>query len=259
MSHEATNWAIKQRGIKPASKVVLWHLADRFHPDHGCFPSKETLSHDCEMSERSVYDQIVLLEKSGLLIVAKRGGKTASGKFTSNEYILGCDPRFSQHKAKPSANSAVGKSASKPSANSRENRRQILPSNPVREPVREPVNKKTNKKDFDDEFEFLWQSNPNKKGKDAAKRAWFKALKKSDYEAIAHGLSRYFKAWSAEGVDPYFMTTVTAWLNDEAWETNAHMPNRRQTTDDQLNKLMAPTTDSQLDNLFPVPDRKMIQ
>jgi hypothetical protein len=31
MSHEATNWAIKQRGLKPTTKIVLWHLCDRFN------------------------------------------------------------------------------------------------------------------------------------------------------------------------------------------------------------------------------------
>ena len=42
MSHEATNWAIKQRGLKPTTKIVLWHLCDRFNPDYGCFPSPMT-------------------------------------------------------------------------------------------------------------------------------------------------------------------------------------------------------------------------
>jgi hypothetical protein len=38
MSHDATNWAIKQRGLKPTTKIVLWHLCDRFNPDSGCRP-----------------------------------------------------------------------------------------------------------------------------------------------------------------------------------------------------------------------------
>jgi hypothetical protein len=46
MSHEATNWAIKQRGLKPTAKIVLWHLCDRFNPDYGCFPSQARLAHD---------------------------------------------------------------------------------------------------------------------------------------------------------------------------------------------------------------------
>jgi hypothetical protein len=39
MSHEATNWAIQQRGLKPTTTIVLWHLCDRHNPDFGCFPS----------------------------------------------------------------------------------------------------------------------------------------------------------------------------------------------------------------------------
>jgi hypothetical protein len=50
MSHDATNWAIKQRGLKPTTKIVLWHLCDRFNPDYGCFPSQARLAHDCEIS-----------------------------------------------------------------------------------------------------------------------------------------------------------------------------------------------------------------
>jgi hypothetical protein len=137
MSHDATNWAIKQRGLKPAAKVVLWHLCDRYHPDNGCFPSKETLAHDCEMSLRSVYDQIAILEEKGLLKTVRQTFKAASGKYSSNSYILGCDPKFKQDVASPSAKSAVGRTAQSPSANLRSHRRQNLPTNSVNEPVNE--------------------------------------------------------------------------------------------------------------------------
>jgi hypothetical protein len=43
MSHDATNWAIQRRGLKPTTKIVLWHLCDRFNPDFGCFPSQDRL------------------------------------------------------------------------------------------------------------------------------------------------------------------------------------------------------------------------
>ena len=33
MSHAATNRAILQRGLKPATKIVLWFLCDRHNPD----------------------------------------------------------------------------------------------------------------------------------------------------------------------------------------------------------------------------------
>ena len=54
MSHDATNWAIKQRGLKPTTKIVLWHLCDRFNPDYGCFPSQARLAHDCEISRSTL-------------------------------------------------------------------------------------------------------------------------------------------------------------------------------------------------------------
>jgi hypothetical protein len=40
MSHEATNWAIKQRGLKPTTKIVLWHLCDRFNPTTAASPRR---------------------------------------------------------------------------------------------------------------------------------------------------------------------------------------------------------------------------
>ena len=67
MSHEATNWAIKQRGLKPTTKIVLWHLCDRFNPDYGCFPSQERLAHDCEISRSTLNEHLGRLEMAGLL------------------------------------------------------------------------------------------------------------------------------------------------------------------------------------------------
>jgi hypothetical protein len=96
------------------------------------------LAHDCEMSVRSVYDQITILERLGLLKVVSQTFQAASGKYSSNAYILGCDPDFAQHEAKPSANPAVGRTSQSPSANSRSNRRQNLPTNSVNKPVNEP-------------------------------------------------------------------------------------------------------------------------
>ena len=57
MSHEATNWAIKQRGLKPTTKIVLWHLCDRFNPDYGCFPSQGRLRPEQEAFRDAVQAQ----------------------------------------------------------------------------------------------------------------------------------------------------------------------------------------------------------
>ena len=67
MSHDATNWAIQQRGLKPTTKIVLWHLCDRFNPDYGCFPSQNRLAYDSEISRSTLNDHIGQLEAAGLL------------------------------------------------------------------------------------------------------------------------------------------------------------------------------------------------
>lgn len=127
MSHSATDWAIKQRGLKPAAKIVLWHLCDRYHPDHGCFPSLDTLADDCEMSRRSVQDQLAELEKSGLIKVEKMPRQ--NGQLPRNRYLLAFE-NLGQNL--PKAKSALGKIERPPLANSRNSLGQNLPTNSVK-------------------------------------------------------------------------------------------------------------------------------
>ncbi|MFN4201863.1 MAG: helix-turn-helix domain-containing protein [Tabrizicola sp.] len=67
MSHHATNWAIQQRGLQPATKLVLWYLADRHNPDFGCFPSQAQLAADCEMARGTLNRHLDELERRGLI------------------------------------------------------------------------------------------------------------------------------------------------------------------------------------------------
>lgn len=128
MSHDATNWAIKQKGLKPATKIVLWHLCDRFHPDHGCFPSLDTLAEDCEMSRRSVQDHLAELERVGLIRIEKMD--RVRGQLPRNRYVLKFEDCLGQEL--PLANSALGKSEPPPLANPRNHLGQNLPTNSVK-------------------------------------------------------------------------------------------------------------------------------
>jgi hypothetical protein len=100
MSHAATNWAIQQRGLKPTSKIVLWHLCDRFNPDFGCFPSQEQLAEDCEISRSTLNEHLALLETAGLIRRVQRlnpGNK----RQMPTRYILAFEPGFAQHQGAP--------------------------------------------------------------------------------------------------------------------------------------------------------------
>jgi hypothetical protein len=100
MSHAATNWAIQQRGLKPTTKIVLWHLCDRFNPDFGCFPSQEQLAHDCEISRSTLNEHLILLETADLIRRVQRlnpGNK----RQMPTRYILAFEPGFTQDKPAP--------------------------------------------------------------------------------------------------------------------------------------------------------------
>ena len=93
MSHAATNWAIQQRGLKPTTKIVLWHLCDRFNPDYGCFPSQDRLAHDCEISRSTLNDHLGQLEAVGLLRRVPRLDPVTRRQLPTR-YILGFEPGF---------------------------------------------------------------------------------------------------------------------------------------------------------------------
>jgi hypothetical protein len=100
MSHAATNWAIQQRGLKPTTKIVLWHLCDRFNPDFGCFPSQEQLADDCEISRSTLNEHLVLLETVCLIRRVQRlnpGNK----RQMPTRYILAFEPGFAQDRPTP--------------------------------------------------------------------------------------------------------------------------------------------------------------
>ena len=151
MSHAATNWAILQRGLPPATKLVLWHLCDRHNPDFGCFPSQEQLADDAEVSRSQLNVHLQRLEEAGLIRRVQRTDAKTNRQL-STRYILGFEKSFAQkpsletghgpqgtdpeHEQPPCLETGHGKGA-EPSPVSGPSRVRKPDSNPVREPVRE--------------------------------------------------------------------------------------------------------------------------
>lgn len=130
MSHQATNWAIQQKGLKPAAKIVLWHLADCHNPSHGCFPSHEYLAEAAEMSISTVQRHLKDLESAGLIV---RDRVKRKGKFDRTEYTLNMD-----RKEPLPVKSATGQNEQSLPVKSDGFYRSKLPTNLVKEPVKEP-------------------------------------------------------------------------------------------------------------------------
>ena len=190
MSHDATNWAIKQRGLKPTTKIVLWHLCDRFNPGYGCFPSQNRLAHDCEISRSTLNDHLGRLEAAGLLRRVPWIDPVTKRQLPSR-YILGFEPGFTPADPDPSPEighgqeggeesrdgadgpgvdcapeallcpdfghgigaEAVSDFRAEPCPENRESRVRISDTNLVREPLREPVKEEEDAQTREIEFD----------------------------------------------------------------------------------------------------------
>ena len=107
MSHKATLWAIEQRGLKPTTKIVLWHLCDRFNPDFGCFPSQARLADDCEISRSTLNDHLDRLEDAKLLRRVPRVDPVTKRQMPTR-YILGFEDNSAPHDPEPCPESGHG-------------------------------------------------------------------------------------------------------------------------------------------------------
>ena len=93
MSHKAAVWALDQRSIKGTTKIVLWHLCDRYNPEHGCFPSQELLAYDCQVSRSGLNNHLGHLERCGLMRRERRIDPITKRQM-STRYILGFEDGF---------------------------------------------------------------------------------------------------------------------------------------------------------------------
>ena len=119
MSHKATVWALDQRSIKGTTKIVLWHLCDRYNPEHGCFPSQELLAYDCQVSRSGLNNHLAHLERCGLMRRERRIDPISKRQM-STRYILGFEDGFTPVVSAAATRSPadIGSAEEKPCPNS---------------------------------------------------------------------------------------------------------------------------------------------
>ena len=93
MSHEATNWAIKMKGLRPIAKIVLWHLADCHNPTMGCFPTQAYLAQQAEISRASVNRVLDELEAAGAIRREQKVDQRTKRQLPTR-YMLGFEEGF---------------------------------------------------------------------------------------------------------------------------------------------------------------------
>lgn len=220
MSHQALIWATAQRGLQPASKLLLIQLADHHNPVNGCFPGQELLSDECEMSIRSVRKHLCILESRGLIRRIKCGGSGA--RRPSDRYVFPFekgrapvqqDPNTDKTTSAEAAN--TGRSAHEIPAKPRRNYRQNLPPNLVKEPVREicAAQEPSNGKDF----ESFWQAHPRPSDRRKSCKLFEDAVKDGvDPKRITKAAERY--ASENVGNKPMYIAYSSNWLEARRWE-----------------------------------------
>lgn len=217
MSHKATNWAIQQRGIRPAAKLVLWHLCDRFHPDNGCFPSQETLAEDCELSRSSLNDQLDTLEKAGL--IRREPQRDDANRQRSTRYRFAFEPDFKAvTEGEPCPNSghgAVSENHPEPCPKNAESRVRNSDTNLVREPVIEP--ERESAREEIDQFEQARKAWPSgfADSREEALGAWL-ALSLEDRSEATSEIARFINTTRAVGRKHFCGFAV--YLREQRWK-----------------------------------------
>jgi len=208
MSHYMTALAMKQQGLKPSTKIVLYWLADHHNGETGkCFPSINRLAELSEMSRRAVEGHLETLETLGLIKrinqFRETGGKSA------NSYILELTGTYENISDAQNLRMVCEKSAHGDTQNLRMNNLGI-----------NNLGKETNNSSSNDEvdyyFDQLWSLYPRKVGKGQARKAFKAASKKADFYDLLPKLMDYVQ--TLEGKDKQFIPHLATWLNGERWE-----------------------------------------
>ena len=225
MSHKALIWATQQRGLKPATKLLLIQLADHHNPVNGCFPGQELLSEECEMSVRSVRDHLGILESKGLIRRIKSGG--SGSRRPSDRYVFPFEDSVGAIREAASPAENTGKTASPEGentgsseheipANQRNNYRQNLPPNLVREPVREPsvaaVAEHTGSG-----FSEFWEAHPRKRDQQRCEKLFMAATSGGVASARIIDAAKRYRAENA-GNKPMYLAYADNWLENRRWE-----------------------------------------
>ena len=211
MSHYMTALAMKQPNLKPATKIVLYWLADHHNGETGeCFPGIKRLAELCEMSRRSVETHITSLEEAGL--VKRIAQYRNTGGKTTNKYLLELTGTLENSDDTQNLRMGSEKFAHGDTQNLRMNNL-----------VRRNLGNKTNNIDQNEKyFDKFWTTYPRKIGKAAAKQSFFTALQKTKANKIIEAARDFGNAMQHQ--EKQFIPHPRTWLRQKRWEDKIEIP-----------------------------------
>lgn len=230
MSHEATSWAFKQRGLKPSAKLVLLALADCHNPVFGCFPSQAFLADACEINRDTVNTQLNLLEERGLIRrirsidpVTKRQRPTRYKLAFEGDFAANDDgSQSSNENENPVSENptrvkkAVSEIPAEPCRIYTESRVGNSDTNLVKEPIREPCVGGAGAAHNSTDFQAFWKAHPRPRDREISAKLFANAVKAGeDPRRIVKAAERY--AAENAGNKPMYIAYSTTWLENRRW------------------------------------------
>jgi hypothetical protein len=166
------------------------------------FPSRETLAKRCHCHWRSIDRAIDELVSLGAIVKThrKHGDAYQSNLYTLRRVL----PRLSVGTDTTVTGVLTPESLGTDTGGNLTITTQLEPEE------LEPFN------DIDEQFNQFWSVYPRKKGKGQARKAFEKALEKTDLQTILDGVQAYIANDVMD--DPQFIAHPSTWLNGERWE-----------------------------------------
>lgn len=220
MSFNTVPWAWGVDGITPTQKLVLMGLASYADEKDSCYPGQETLADRAGVSTRTVRRALDDLEKLGLIERSRR--MDSRGYRTSDRYFLKVGAKVQPDNMSAGSGDLTGQmEQTLPDIDDRLTGHPCPSNYPENSKGELPVTPIVPKPSFDD----FYAAYPVKKSKDAARRAWAKAIKREDPHVILAGLQRFVNDPNLP--EKQFLKYPATWLNSGCWDDEP-FPERQQ-------------------------------
>jgi hypothetical protein len=194
--------ALKHVTMPQARKLVLLCLADDAGAQTGvAIPGLEEIMATACIGRSAALDAIATLVEDGYIVRLSSGSRGHRA-----EFLVRCP--CPEHKGSGAADPNADKGSAKGPQRVRE-----LP-----DPLK-PSTSTTQSSSPADGFDAFWAAYPRKTGKDGARRAYAKAVKRADHDEIMAGLLRY-----AFPADVHYQPHPATWLNDGRWQDEQPTP-----------------------------------
>lgn len=218
MAIQCVAWVLEhETTTSKAERLVLLSLANHAgwkHDRWECYPGRELIMREANVSLRTYHEALRQLEAAGLVvrIINAAPDERIPKDRRPNLFVLILGDGVAETATRPPNGVAV---TAPRGSNKRRDGVANLATQTVSEPSVEPTLART-------AFDEFWSAYPRKVGKPTARAAFLRAVKrKADPDAIVAGARRCAREWKAAKTEERFIPHPSTWLNDDRWNDRA--------------------------------------